>query len=362
VRLVRISSLVATLMASESLSRIAALAEALLAQTDSAVQAAMTENLLSALEEDLPGATRLCATVLSALGGTDGREIGGAFLKRVDPEKVNQLAVAPADARSVDLIVVAVKPVELAACLTVFGIRELQLPTVLGASGLCGWFVNIADRRTLITMVGGAGNVQTATAMSSLREMVRSPSAILVGMAAGVEGTVNLGDVVVAEAILEYEFARLTQRGAFYQPRAYNVAENLIASAEALPGLVGQWTALCRQIVREASRPPQEPQLTDSALDRWFPDVKRGVILAGAKLFEDGSLPRLKGRVHDRVRAAEMEGAGFASHCTRTGMHWLVVRGVADFGKRNRSKEWQFAATVAAALFVREYVRRRFFG
>jgi nucleoside phosphorylase len=79
----------------------------------------------------------------------------------------------------------------------------------------------------------------------------------------------------------------------------------------------------------------------------------RGVILAGGKLLEDGSLPKMRKTFHDRTRAAEMEGGGFAAACNEFSWRWMVFRGIADFGEPERVKGWQFPATVAAALVVR---------
>ena len=50
----------------------------------------------------------------------------------------------------------------------------------------------------------------------------------------------------------------------------------------------------------------------------------------------------------------EMEGAGFAAMCSEAGIEWLVVRGICDYGEPNRRKGWQFAASFAAAAFVRD--------
>ena len=78
-----------------------------------------------------------------------------------------------------------------------------------------------------------------------------------------------------------------------------------------------------------------------------------GIILAGGKLVEDGTLPKMKKTYHDRVRALEMEG-WICSCLQEAELRWLVIRGIADFGKPHRRKTWQFAATYAAAALVRD--------
>ena len=260
--------------------------------------------------------------------------------------------------RIFDVLVLAVKPIELEACLTVFGIDRLQPPFVIGHTGLCGWTTSVNGCDVLISMVGSAGNVQTAVVMNELKASFSLRCAALVGMAAGLEGKVALGDVVVAEQILEFEFARMTDDGPQYQPRTTVVSPRYLRSAALVSRNASDWTARCRALASEASTRTPEASINERALGAWHPRVHLGVILAGAKLLEDGSLPRLQAELHDRVRAAEMEGAGFSAVCEAADVAWMVVRGIADFGKPKRARYWQLASTVAAANYVMETIQQ----
>jgi len=320
---------------------------------DGSIRAAMLEALLSRLETESPATAQVCATVLASHGDKIAHEVAETLQLRLKPFEGLQPRAAPLD--EVDLIVVAVKPPELDACLAVFGVPPDERPRVLGVSGMCGWFAELSSTRILITMAGSAGNVQAAMVMAALRREVRAPVAVLVGMAAGLEGKVEIGDVVVAEHVLEYEFARLTEDGPEYQPRISDVEERLLRSVEIVDRLDPDWTGEARNVVQHASR-REEHAPAESDLAGWSPRVHRGVIVAGAKLIEDGSLPKLQHDLHDRIRAAEMEGAGFAVACDEAGVAWMVIRGIADFGNPNRVKGWQFAATVAAALVLRTLI------
>jgi nucleoside phosphorylase len=190
--------------------------------------------------------------------------------------------------------------------------------------------------------------------MSSLRDEVSTKAAVLVGMAAGVPDKTSLGDVVVAETVYEYEFARMGKSGPSFAPRPYPVEDKFIRDIELFPGLFRQWTTDCRDVVRESERAEfAGSKLKKKDLESWYPELMRGVILAGGKLLEDGSLPKMRKTFHDRTRAAEMEGGGFAAACNEFSWRWMVFRGIADFGEPERVKGWQFPATVAAALVVR---------
>lgn len=247
----------------------------------------------------------------------------------------------------------SVKPVELRACLAAFDVPNDSVPVVFGRSGLCGWVASRDGVRYAIAMVGAAGNVEAAVVMGALTEAVRPKAAVLVGMAAGVRGEVKLGDIVVGEAVLAYEFARATADGIVYAAKPYSVPDRRIRDAELLPFRLANWT---RNVVARAQGSPmvaEWPLDEVESLEDWVPSVKRGVVLAGSKLIEDASLPDLARIVNGRARVAEMEGAGFAAACDEVAVPWLVVRGVADYGEPERRKHWQFPATFAAAHYLR---------
>jgi nucleoside phosphorylase len=88
----------------------------------------------------------------------------------------------------------------------------------------------------------------------------------------------------------------------------------------------------------------------------WKPEYHTGVILAGEKFLADGSLPEMQKDYHERVRAADMEGTGFARSCKEHKKPWLVFRGVSDFGEKKRRKGWKLIAALSAATAVHAFI------
>jgi nucleoside phosphorylase len=320
------------------------------------VRRTMIEQILSDLERTSAGTAQLAAAVLAAGGDREVRKIANGFI-----ERVGEMAGKVADASEppiVDLLVVTVKPIELRACLAAFDVPAGAPSVPLDRTGLCGWPKVVDNHRVVVTMVGTAGNVQSAVLMASLDQVMRPRCAVLVGMAGGLKKKVDEGDVVVADSVVEYEFQRLTPDGPRYFPNTYTPIRGPLHDAEITdlndPGFPDR----CAQIVRAADPEFVPEKWAKDHLGAWRPKVKRGVVLAGAKLLEDGSLPKLRDALHDKVIAVEMEGAGFGYACKESRIEWQVIRGIADHGMPGRSKEWQFAATAAAAVFVRESLRR----
>ena len=125
---------------------------------------------------------------------------------------------------SVDVAIVTIIKEELAAAKIAFGIKkemEDQLVhrfrywngTAKDASG--------KDLRVVVTMVGESRNVPCASACERLFGAYNVGVCILVGIAAGLEDKVALGDVVAAKLVLDYEGARLERKARRIRPQSY---------------------------------------------------------------------------------------------------------------------------------------------
>jgi nucleoside phosphorylase len=90
----------------------------------------------------------------------------------------------------------------------------------------------------------------------------------------------------------------------------------------------------------------------------WKSTYHSGVILAGEKLIADGSLDEKRKEFHDRIRAAEMEGAGFARLCKEHDIPFLIFRGVSDYGTPEKDNLWQATSALAAATAVRVFLEK----
>lgn len=254
-----------------------------------------------------------------------------------------------------DLLILTPKDVEFVACLRAFSIPAGIQPVHIGACRL--WCVDIEGMRVGIATIGSDGNVEAAVEIGMLVQEVSFPAAVLVGMAAGVQGQVALGDLVVSRHVIAYESVRLTNEGPKTRAKHYaedpRMTQPLATLQQTHPRWSQQMRSSCLTALDETDYASSEAH---KLLSNWHAQISGGTLLAGSQLVEDGSVPELRDKHHDRVRALEMEGAGFAHACEVHGRRWLIVRGVADFGEEGREKHWQFLAAYAAAAFVRDFV------
>lgn len=328
----------------------------------------LLERLLNLLVERQPGTARIVASALLAAGDDFGRRLGGLtltllsstphadFLKE-EARIVDGLPPSPADIRlPIDVLVVAIKEVELTASLRAFGVPAGSRPERLPGN-VEVFFCSSGDMKIGISWVGTDGNVESAIKMAALFGALRFRLAVLVGMAAGVPPKVVRGDVVVSEEVWAADFEVIRPNGAIPRPKTYSVSAGVCSGLTAMRNIDPGWPSRINQEVRAWSA--QDPELCplppDLPVD-WRPKFKIGVVFAGSRLIEDGSLPSRKESQHERLLAAEMEGAGFAAACAekRDSSDWLVLRGIADEGQEPRPKDWQFVGAYAAAALLRD--------
>ncbi len=265
----------------------------------------------------------------------------------------------PMHTPQVDVAIVTVKKPELLAAKLAFDIDPLAYEND-NLHGLRCWkrSVEMSPSRqeldVLITMVGEEGNVSCAAACDRLFNTYQVGLCILVGVAAGVEEKVRLGDVVTADIVLDYERARLEPDGPKKRPRQFGVRIKIGRDVEYFePERFGWHDCLttCFSRLREDAG-----AVTPDIEEEWKPIFHNGVILSGEKLIADATIDNMRNEFHDRIRAAEMEGAGFARLCEEHDIVWLVFRGISDFGNPEKDDVWQSTSALAAATAARVFL------
>jgi nucleoside phosphorylase len=322
------------------------------------------EQYLDFLGTHMPDEARIAALTLLGSAGPDA----AAHAKVLSAGTSAPTAVATSAVQKpvLDLLVLTPKGPELRACLTVFGLDPAGKTRFGDDCDLWLWQSNGLSLG--LAVIGTDGNVEAAIEVNRIAAHVQFRAAALVGMAAGLKGSVKKGDVVVASWVVAYEFARITRQRHISRAKPYPADVRSVQKVTQLNEEFPNWGKEISAELRTGSRPQIERGETERLDARWAPRIKPGVIMAGNRLLEDGSLKDLKEQVDDRALAAEMEGAGFAAACTAMRLPWLVVRGIADYGDRDiksfddlqsedrRGKSWQFPSTYVAAAFVRDMV------
>lgn len=310
------------------------------------------ERALTGSADDRALVDAICETGLVRSTHTSCRYLVNVYLERLR----EKLSKAP-----VDLLVVCPKGLELRALQIVFEVDADNPSEVIdGFHFFDGKFESTAAQRPVsfsLVCLGGQTNVRAAREVERLLRYRPCRMAALIGMAAGIVGVVELGDVVMAEQVIYITPGTIRDDGQVLEPEAYSVDDRIVREvSNAWPERAG-WHASLEAGVEEARNLglelPKTPNLS--------PKLKLKVILSDERKDESSGLAARAAKIHGDSGALEMESGGFAAVCKAVGIPWVVVRGIADHGQlydldgtpTPRTKEWQVAATLAAGYAFR---------
>jgi adenosylhomocysteine nucleosidase len=198
----------------------------------------------------------------------------------------------------------------------------------------------------------GIGKVNAAIAATLLCATHGCGALVLLGVAGGIDASLEVGDLVVADRVVDADYGRATDEGRVrYRPGAMPLPHvppgdptvaltpGLGATVRAaLPGL---------RLSPVALRPGEPPRA---------PAVRLGTI-ATTDAFVASELVRDALGRETGALAVEMEGAAIAVVAERFGVPWLVVRAVSDRAGTDSGLDFQAflaAASSSAAELVRQ--------
>ncbi len=318
------------------------------------------------------------------------------FMAATDPALVAQYAQLAARLRKqhdqtfdkFKIAIINALPQELAAVEGVFG-EPQYMPYDVEESIT---YVEVTRKsgqvaHVVIAGISGQGLVQAASAVGMLTQKLPFVRKIvLVGIGAGqpdmasAERDVCLGDIVVSEAVVQYDHVKREEakdpecRGtniAVPDAQFVNTAKRLKSTIESAPPQPGSWR--WEQHIGEGLKTLSDTYgRPDSKLDpmdgkRTYnkagphkrfpgrPHVHLGVIGSASTLLKDAKYRDNVNRSHKTI-AYEMEGAGAAIAAASYSKGYIIVRGICDYADMNKDDIWQRYASVAAASFAKALI------
>ena len=191
----------------------------------------------------------------------------------------------------------------------------------------------------ILTMCG-MGSMGRDSVILATQEAIAqfSPKAIfLVGIAFG-RGTSKqaLGDVLVASQIISYEQQRVGEKQVVHRGVVVETGPTLLNRIrQALDWVfVGQDGRRSRMLI--------------------------GPVLSGEKLVDRASYKEGLFDSFPQAIGGEMEGAGLYAAAARSGLEWIVVKGICDWADGSKTDDAQPLAAAAAASLVHHVLSNRF--
>lgn len=264
--------------------------------------------------------------------------------------------------KNIDVVIISVLiDTEHAALLSTFGFDPFSKAQEQRGN-LKFWFpelrtVENKHVRVVLTCFGDKGNIDSLLLTKKILDITHPKSAYLVGTAAGRRDRVSICDVVVsAKGIMYYEPGRLRAGVGGTRPE-------FVYTKQSIKNEVVYFYTLRAESLGWADEYGQALEVLEEAfrLARLTrePEVYFEAIASGEKLLNKKMLESICER-HDSVYAGEMEGYGFAKACDDSGIDWLVIRGISDFGERNEREKWKTVASVMACSFTKILLRYAF--
>jgi nucleoside phosphorylase len=187
------------------------------------------------------------------------------------------------------------------------------------------------------------GNVEAAVATTQAIDVWNPQYLVLTGIAGGVkkEPDRQLGDIVIAEQIVAYEPARISDGTIARRYDVLRPAHELLTVARNLS--LKDW-ALSALVPRP-----------DGQTGRIIPNVHFGVVASGEKVIADSNLVKELQSSWSRLAGVEMEGYGvaLAAYEASTAPGILLVKSLSDWADSSKDDAWrQYAADIAAAYTI----------
>lgn len=193
--------------------------------------------------------------------------------------------------------------------------------------------------RVVLVMQLGMGNTEAATAATMLVERWHPAHVAMVGIAGGVRGKVNAGDVVVGECSYYYEPAKQTGSGEQRRGKQFQCNRVLYGRAKAYDA--ADWHKDLRE---------ERPALGATSAQ---PSAHFGPIAAGENVVANKRFLERLQKECPQLLAVAMEGAGVALAVSGSSTPWIEIRGISDYADETKGDDnWREYAADAAAAFL----------
>ena len=220
------------------------------------------------------------------------------------------------------------------------------------------FWIGHLDGHEVVAVLSGVGKVAAATTATLLAGEFGVERAIFTGTAGGLQARARVGDVVVAEALLQHDMdaSPLFPRHEvpFYGTDRFTTDAAMSAAlADAARAILA---AALQRPGGEAGDSLDAARLGAFGIDS--PQVHAGLVLSGDRFVATAAESEaLRRRLPDAL-AVEMEGAALAQVCFDFGLPFAVVRTVSDRADDSAHVDFMRFVDSVASLYTVEIVRR----
>lgn len=189
-----------------------------------------------------------------------------------------------------------------------------------------------------VTQLPQMGNVAASIHVTQAITELNPTCVLMVGIAAGIQGKVNLGDVIIADQLIYYEQGKQMSKGLEVRPLSIPTDPVLLHSAENYDA-DDCWADMVCEHAPSSKR---------------IPTIHFGPFAVGEKVVAAHSYVSDLVKLHPKLIGVEMESYGVAAAVAsaHSRPRFLAIRGVSDFADEQKNDKYRDYATAAAATFA----------
>jgi adenosylhomocysteine nucleosidase len=230
-----------------------------------------------------------------------------------------------------------------------------EAPRVLG--GRRFWIGHL-DGHEVVAVLSGLGKVAAATTATLLADALGVERAIFTGTAGGLQPRVRVGDVVVADALLQHD---MDASPLFPRHEVPFYGTDRFATDAAMSKALAAAAHAVLAAAMQRGDAVGDDGLDSGLLARFgvtSPQVHAGLVLSGDRFVATAAeSDALRARLPDAL-AVEMEGAALAQVCFDFGVPFAVVRTVSDRADDSAHVDFMRFVDAVASRYTVEIVRR----
>lgn len=228
------------------------------------------------------------------------------------------------------------------------------------------FFSDIAGRNVTVVVSflnEEAGNTEAAITTKHFLNDWYPRIMCLVGIAAGIKGTVKIGDVVIPSKI--HDRSIKTFKEGKFKPRNKSISRHDIINSTL------KISPLTNDMFRKAYFDEMHLQIYKAlsiakSMNIPLKDFDENFSILDGSLLSDNTLIRdnkyfynILNILDDKCRGGDMESSGFVRACSvqRSELPWMIFRGISDFGDSIKSDDFQLIAAKCAVIAFRETFR-----
>lgn len=271
----------------------------------------------------------------------------------------------PSSGLRFDVAVLSVIPPEFKALQKALNIDLRKRIRIDGAIYFEGNVYSQLLQQNIRIILGCADDASQANASAMATRMIAEfdPALIvLIGIAAGMRHKVRIGDVVVPREVVDLTAGVLKDDGRHPRPQSKPwpfAVKQMMHGFDIQEALFHE---RCREIFGPPIIPPPDKEAEYATHVTFTPRVADSPIGSSDNLLKSvGAFAEML-KTHEGIRAAEMEAGGFIKACEshRNPRHWLVVRGISDFGDELKDDQFHRLAAAAAAAWLLRFLEDGF--